>query len=69
MPLNYNWRNNIMKDGHGGLAIMWFIFGCVFVVYTLLGRGDALARTLTAMAAVLFFVTSFINWRSSRKSR
>ncbi len=57
-----------MKNNYRGLAIMWFLFGCVFVVYSLVGGGDALGKTLTALAAALFFITSWIYWRSSRRS-
>ena len=61
-----------MKNGkessYKGLAIMWFILGCVFVVYTLLGSGDALGKSLTFLASMLFFITSWINWRNYKKS-
>lgn len=55
------------KNSYKGLAIMWFIFGCVFIVYTLLSSGDILGKSLTSLASILFFITSWINWRNFKK--
>jgi hypothetical protein len=55
------------KSTYRGLAIMWSVFGCVFAVYGLSGKGDALATSLAFLASALFFITSWINWRNYRK--
>ena len=55
------------KSTYRGLAIMWAVFGCVFAVYGLSGKTDALGMSLAFLASMLFFITSWINWRNYRK--
>jgi hypothetical protein len=51
------------KIVYKGLAIMWFIFGCVFLALPLLSHGDARSVTLGLIAALLFYITAFLNWK------
>jgi len=51
-----------------GLAIMWFIFGCVFIALPLLAKSDGRSVILGSIAAILFHTTAYLNWKKYKNS-
>ena len=55
------------KSNNKSLAIMWFIFGCVFVVFSLIDNGATLGKSLTSLTSFLLFITAWIYWKNAKK--
>jgi hypothetical protein len=49
-----------------GLAIMWLIFGIILLMLPLVSNGDTRSITLGLIAALLFFISSYLNWKKYR---
>jgi hypothetical protein len=63
--MDKNVRNKLI---YKGLAITWFIFGIVFLALPLLGGGDSRSITLGIIACLLFFITSYLNWKRFKET-
>jgi uncharacterized membrane protein len=53
------------KKNEKGLALMFFIFGCVSFVFFI--SGDTLIRILSSLASIAFFITSLLYWKKYKK--
>lgn len=55
------------KSNNKSLAIMWFIFGCVFIVFSWIDNGATLGKSLTSLISFLLFITAWIYWKNYKK--
>ena len=51
------------------LTIIWLVFGLMFLLLTIFGFGSVRSIILSFIAAILFLLNSYLNWKKYQNTK